>query len=156
DRRQGARRHGAASARRLRDDRGVRVLRDLGAARRGIRRDLEQLGSLRDDAGGVHFPASPRRFLRPMRGRRIGAALAAIALLAAACRTSSPRMVEVGGGAAGATRVVIAPMNLAVPLAQDLEDAVDPVTWELIRYFQKHSARVAVIWAPDAAALWRS
>jgi hypothetical protein len=46
-------------------------------------------------------------------------------------------------------------MNLAVPLAPDLEDAVEPVDAELIRYLQARGARVAVIWPPDAATLWR-
>jgi len=46
-------------------------------------------------------------------------------------------------------------MNLAIPLGADLADAAESVQWELIRYLQAHGARVAVIYAPDASALWR-
>jgi hypothetical protein len=63
-------------------------------------------------------------------------------------------MVEMPPGPAGALRVVVAPMNLAVPLGPDLQDAVEPVNRELLRYLQAHGARVAVIFAPDAIALW--
>jgi hypothetical protein len=52
-------------------------------------------------------------------------------------------------------RVVVAPLNLALRLAPDLEDAVEPVEAEIIRYLQFQGAKVAVIWPPDAWALWR-
>jgi hypothetical protein len=88
--------------------------------------------------------------------RRSGlAVLAAIALAAAGCRSPQPRGLEFERGDPGALRVVVAPMNLAVPLASDLEDAVEPVSAELIRYLQAQGVRVAVIWDPDAATLWR-
>lgn len=51
--------------------------------------------------------------------------------------------------------MVVAPLNLPVELAPDLEDAVDPVSAEMIRHLQSRGARVAVIFAPDAWALWR-
>ena len=88
--------------------------------------------------------------------RRSGlAALAAIAFASAACRSPQPGMVEFARGDPDALRVVVAPMNLAVPLAADLEDAVEPVSEEVIRYLQAQGVRVAVIWSPDAATLWR-
>jgi hypothetical protein len=59
------------------------------------------------------------------------------------------------GSAAGSLRVVVAPLNLALRLAPDLEDAVEPVAEEIIRYLQSHGAKVAVIWPPDAWSLWR-
>jgi hypothetical protein len=83
------------------------------------------------------------------------AVLAALALWAAGCRSAPPRMVEFERGDPSAPRVVVAPMNLAVPLAADLEDAVEPVGDELIRYLQARGVRVAVVWDPDAAMLWR-
>src|SRR5512145_984551 len=87
-------------------------------------------------------------------GRRL-LLLAATAALAAGCRAPGPKPLEFGRGAPGAARVVVAPLNLPVQLAPDLEDAVDPVSAEVIRYLQGRGARVAVIWAPDAWALWR-
>ena len=84
------------------------------------------------------------------------AVVAAIALLAAGCSSPQPRRpLEFGRGAPGALKVVVAPLNLPVQLAPDLEDAVDPVSSEVIRYLQSHGARVAVVYAPDAWALWR-
>jgi len=91
-----------------------------------------------------------------MQRRGSGFALvAAIACLSAGCRSPQPHPLEFGRGAPGALRIVVAPLNLPVQLAPDLEDAVDPVSAEVIRYFQSHGAKVAVIWAPDAWALWR-
>jgi hypothetical protein len=90
----------------------------------------------------------------PRRGAAL-ALVAAIAVLCAGCSTARPRPLEFGRGAPGALRVVVAPLNLPVQLAADLEDAVDPVSAEVIRYFHLHGARVAVIWAPDAWTLWR-
>lgn len=87
-----------------------------------------------------------------------GAALAvfaAIALAPVACQTAKPRMLEFERGEAQGLRVVVAPMNLAVPLSPDLEDAVEPVTDELLRYLRSLGTRVAVIWTPDASVLWR-
>ena len=55
----------------------------------------------------------------------------------------------------GAERIVMAPVNLAVRLPQMLEDAVEPVNREMIRYLQERDARVAVIWPSDASNLWR-
>ena len=88
-----------------------------------------------------------------MRTSRIGAALLLAILLLSGCRSSAPRVVEVDG-ASGALRVVVAPMNLAVPLGPDLQDAVDPVVAELVAYLRDSGVRVAVIWGPDAIALW--
>jgi hypothetical protein len=83
--------------------------------------------------------------------------LAAIAAQLAGCSSpaSRPRPLEFGHGAPGSARVVVAPLNLAVQLAPDLEDAVDPVQNEVIRYLQRQGVRVAVIWDPDAWTLWR-
>ena len=88
--------------------------------------------------------------------RRSGLAGAtAILLLCAGCRSPQPRVVDVDRGASGSVRVVVAPMNLPIQLAADLEDAVDPVTQELILYLQAHDGRVSVIFGPDAWSLWR-
>ncbi len=88
--------------------------------------------------------------------RRAGrAAAAAILLFVTGCRSAEPRLGEVDGGAPGGLRVVVAPMNLPIPLSPDLEDAVDPVTKELIRYLKAHGARVSVIFESDAWSLWR-
>jgi hypothetical protein len=90
--------------------------------------------------------------------RRAGCLLlfAALAVLAAGCSSRPrPRPLEFGRGTPGAVRVVVAPLNLTVQLAPDLEDAVDPVSAEVIRYLQFHGARVAVIWPSDAWDLWR-
>jgi hypothetical protein len=64
-------------------------------------------------------------------------------------------MLEFERGAPSALRVAVAPLNLPVELAPDLEDAVDPVAAEIIRYLQTRGARVAVIFAPDAWTLWQ-
>jgi hypothetical protein len=61
----------------------------------------------------------------------------------------------VDGGGPGSLRVVVAPMNLPIQLPPDLEDAVDPVTKELIRYLKAHGARVSTIFESDAWSLWR-
>ncbi|HZO07793.1 MAG TPA: hypothetical protein VFC77_00335 [Myxococcota bacterium] len=89
-----------------------------------------------------------------VRSRGLATGLAALSLLAAGCRSTSPRLVEVQGASAGGVRVVVAPMNLSVPLDHDLQDAVDPVTWELTRYLQQRGAKPAIIWSTDASALW--
>jgi hypothetical protein len=83
------------------------------------------------------------------------AAAAAILLVSAGCRSPGPRVVGHDRGAAGGVHVVVAPMNLSLQLSPDLEDVVEPVTQELIRYLQAHDARVSVIFAPDAWTLWR-
>ena len=51
---------------------------------------------------------------------------------------------------------MLAPLNLGVVLPADLEDAVPIVELAMIRNLQARGARVAVIWEPDAVALWRS
>jgi hypothetical protein len=83
------------------------------------------------------------------------AVLAAIAFGSTGCHPAKPRLHPLESGSASALRIVVAPMNLAVPLWPDLEDAVEPVNDELIRYLQESGFRVAVIWVPDATALWR-
>jgi len=83
------------------------------------------------------------------------AAAAAILLIGAGCRSVEPRVTELDRGGAGTLRVVVAPMNLPIQLSPDLEDAVDPVTQELLRYLRAQAARVSVIFASDAWALWR-
>jgi hypothetical protein len=55
----------------------------------------------------------------------------------------------------GALRVVMAPVNLAVPLDAALGDAAGPVEAELIRYCRERGARVGVIWSDDARSVWR-
>jgi hypothetical protein len=96
--------------------------------------------------------------VRPIRAwRPLLAALAGLVLSSPGCGSVQPPALrwDDDGGAAGALRVVVAPLNLALRLAPDLEDAVEPVEVEIIRYFQSHGARVAVIWPPDAWSLWR-
>ena len=89
--------------------------------------------------------------------RRSGLAVAAAILLTSAgCKSPQPRVVEAGPSGVGTVRVVVAPMNLPVQLSPDLEDAVEPVTQELIRYLQARDGRVSVIFGPDAWALWRA
>ena len=89
--------------------------------------------------------------------RRSGlAASAAILLVGAGCGSAPTRIVEVDRGDVGTLRVVVAPMNLPIQLAPDLEDAVEPVTQELIGYLQARGARVSVVYGPDAWELWRS
>jgi len=86
------------------------------------------------------------------------AALAGLIVSSAGCSSVQPGMViwDDGGTSAGSMRAVIAPLNLAVPLARDLEEVVEPVWVEIIRYFQSNDARVAVIWPADARWLWQS
>lgn len=55
----------------------------------------------------------------------------------------------------GTERIVVAPVNLALRLPPEFEDAVEPVRNEMIRYLQSRDARVAVIWPSDAWDLWR-
>jgi hypothetical protein len=85
------------------------------------------------------------------------AALAGLIVSSGGCRSVQPGVLrwDGGGSAAGSPRVVIAPLNLAVRLALDLGEAVEPVEAEIIRYFQSHGMRVAVIWPADARWLWR-
>ena len=85
------------------------------------------------------------------------AALAGLIVSSAGCGTLQPGALrwDDDGSAAGSVRVVVAPLNLAVRLARDLEEAVEPVEAEIIRYFQSHGARVAVIWPSDARWLWQ-
>jgi len=83
------------------------------------------------------------------------AVAAAMLLMGAGCKSPQPRVVDVGRSGTGTVRVVVAPMNLPVQLSPDLEDAVEPVTQELVRYLQAHDGRVSVIFGPDAWALWR-
>jgi len=88
--------------------------------------------------------------------RRSGLAVAAAILLTSAgCESPQTRMVDAGRSGAGTVRVVVAPMNLPVQLSPDLEDAVDPVTQELVRYLQAREGQVSVIFGPDAWSLWR-
>ena len=54
--------------------------------------------------------------------RRSALALALGLLFALGCRHGAPRMVEVQPGDPSALRIVVAPMNLAVPLGPDLQD----------------------------------
>jgi hypothetical protein len=87
----------------------------------------------------------------------IFAALAGLLVSSAGCgnvRTGLPRWDD-DGSPAGSVRVVIAPLNLGVRLARDLEEAVEPVETEIIRYFQSNGARVAIIWPDDARWLWQ-
>jgi hypothetical protein len=83
------------------------------------------------------------------------AVLAASALVAASCRSAPPRPLGFEDGAPAGPRVAVAPLNLPVELAPDLEDAVDPVGLEIVRHLRSRGARVAVIFAADAWTLWR-
>lgn len=83
------------------------------------------------------------------------AAIAAMLALVAGCRTPELQVFEGDRRGGDPLRIVVAPMNLPIRLALDLEDAVDPVTQELIRYLQGSDARVSVIFGPDAWSLWR-
>lgn len=88
--------------------------------------------------------------------RRAGrAAAAAILLVAVGCRSAEPRVAETDPEGSGNLRFLVAPMNLPIQLSPDLEDAVDPVTRELIRYLRAHGARVSMIFESDAWSLWR-
>lgn len=88
--------------------------------------------------------------------RPLAAALAAFALVAAAaCRAPQARFGDVAPGAPGGVRVVVAPMNLALRLATDLEDAVEPVSGELVSYLRAHGVRVATVDPADAWNVWR-
>jgi hypothetical protein len=82
----------------------------------------------------------------------------AVACLLAACAQRAPSVFEqksVAGASGQGPRIVLAPMNLSVVLAQDLEDAVPIVENALILELQRRGARVAVIYGPDALALWQ-
>ena len=82
----------------------------------------------------------------------------AVACCLAACAQRAPSVLEqksVAGATGEGPRVVLAPMNLSVVLPQDLEDAVPIVENALILELQRRGARVAVIYAPDALALWQ-
>jgi hypothetical protein len=94
----------------------------------------------------------------PTRARgALVAVLAGLVVWGLGCSAPQPGVVRWadGGSAAGAVRVVVAPLNLAVRLDPDLEEAVEPVWEEIIRYFQSKRARVAVIWPADARWLWQ-
>lgn len=91
-----------------------------------------------------------------MIGLRSGlAASAAILLILTGCRSPQPPEPEAELRGPEGLRVVVAPMNLPIQLAPDLEDAVDPVMQELLRYLAAHDARVSTIFGPDAWGLWR-
>lgn len=83
------------------------------------------------------------------------AAMAAVLALVAGCHTPEPQVFAGDRRSGDPPHIVVAPMNLPIQLALDLEDAVDPVTQELIRYLQASDARVSVIFGPDAWSLWR-
>jgi len=72
-------------------------------------------------------------------------------VLLAACATSG----AVPEPLAGADRLVVAPLNLAVKLPMELEDGVQPVRDEIIAYLKRRDARVAVLWPSDAWELWK-
>jgi hypothetical protein len=88
---------------------------------------------------------------------RAFAALVLLAATGAGCAPSQrPRLLwNESESADGSVRVVVAPLNLALRLDPDLESALPAVDEEIVRYFQSHGARVAVIWPPDATTLWR-
>ena len=89
-------------------------------------------------------------------GRSGLAAVVAALLLVAGCRTPELQVRDGEHRGGDPLRIVVAPMNLPLRLAFDLEDAVDPVTQELVRYLQAADARVSVIFGPDAWSLWRA
>jgi hypothetical protein len=76
------------------------------------------------------------------------------ALVLAAC-TSSPVPRRSAAVEATATRVVVAPLNLAVRTPAELEGRGEPVWRELLSYFQASDRPVAVLSAASAAHLWR-
>lgn len=89
---------------------------------------------------------------RPMRWNSVLVGLAAVCWLGQLGCAGSPsgkRLIQ------GSRHIAVAPMNLAVRLPPALEDAVEPVQAELIRYLQSRDGRVALIWPPDAWGLWR-
>ncbi|HVH16702.1 MAG TPA: hypothetical protein VNF72_00255 [Myxococcota bacterium] len=92
--------------------------------------------------------------------KRLGGwwALVAVACVLAACAQRAPSVLEqTSAGAPGdGPRVVLAPMNVAVALPPDLEDAVSIVENALIVELQRRGARVAVIYTPDALTLWQN
>jgi hypothetical protein len=73
-----------------------------------------------------------------------------------ACAGASNRtvLIEDSAGGAGGKLVVLAPMNLPIALPHDLDEAVPIVQREMIRQLQARGLRVAVIYEPDALALW--
>jgi len=52
--------------------------------------------------------------------------------------------------------VILAPLNLGVAAPPDLDEAAPIVERALIADLQRRGARVAVIWPPDATALWQA
>lgn len=86
---------------------------------------------------------------------RCAAAGSILLLLLGGCRSAEPASGGPDPRASDTLRVVVAPMNIPIRLAPDLEDAVDRVTQELILYLQSHGARVSVIYGSDAWSLWR-
>jgi hypothetical protein len=64
--------------------------------------------------------------------------------------------MDSGSDAGGRPRVVLAPMNLAIAPPADLDDAVPIVENALVRALRARGAQVAMIWPPDARALWQA
>lgn len=87
----------------------------------------------------------------------IGFAIAFALSAAVGCSSSSPLVSwKSDRGSDGDLRIAIAPMNLAVSLAPELEDSVSSVETALIEYLQGREARVAIVHRADAWELWRN
>lgn len=78
--------------------------------------------------------------------------------LCACAGAKSPSVSNVEGvsQARQGPRVVLAPLNLPVPVPAEVEDAVPIVERALIDAFQARGARVGVIHPSDAYQLWRA
>ncbi len=93
--------------------------------------------------------AHPSREGRDRR-RRWAACLGAAFLLCASACESDARKSWSGSG-----RVVVAPVNLTVEFDHELEDSLKPIHDEIVRQLQQQPrARVAIIFEPEARALW--
>jgi hypothetical protein len=81
----------------------------------------------------------------------------ALASWIAGCTGASPAPVvhvDSSGAQGSGPRVVVAPLNLPVAAPEEVSDAVPVVERELIEQLRRRGARVAVIYARDAEALW--
>jgi hypothetical protein len=70
-----------------------------------------------------------------------------------ACATSGEPSAEVGASAS-ASRIVVAPLNLAVRAPVEIDGKGEPVWRELLRYFQALDRKVAVFQPSSAERLW--
>ena len=77
-------------------------------------------------------------------------ALGACALLAVACATPQAAVTP----KLQLERVVVAPLNLAVHLPEELEGQREPVWRELVAFLESHNQRVSVLDSVEAGWVW--